>query len=96
MFDKTYTVYIIASRSGTIYIGVTNDIHRRVYEHKNKIAKGFTEKYGCTKLVYFEDYEYIDDAIKREKELKGWSRIKKQDLIKSINPHWKDLSLEWF
>ncbi len=92
MATKTYFVYILASDSGTLYVGVTNNLYRRVFEHKNKLVPGFTKKYGCKKLVYFENYDDINQAIKREKILKGWKRIKKQNLIKTINPRWKDLS----
>ncbi len=77
--------------NSTLYIGVTNDIQRRVYEHKNKLVKGFCEKYNIYKLVYIEETNDIMDAIAREKELKGWTRKKKEVLINSINPDWKDL-----
>lgn len=92
---KTYYVYILASESGTLYIGVTNDLERRVSEHKLKLIDGFTSKYGCHRLIYYEDYNNISQAIIREKQLKNWNRKKKQDLIRTINPHWKDLSQEW-
>lgn len=95
MFYKQYFVYIMASVSGTLYAGVTNDLARRVYEHKNNIIKGFTEKYACHKLVYFEDTSEIESAITREKQLKNWRRDKKEFLIRKMNPGWKDLSLEW-
>lgn len=86
-----YTVYIMASYSGTLYIGVTNNIARRVWEHKMKLIDGFTKKYGCTRLVYYEEFQYIDKAIAREKQLKKWTRKKKEYLIKTLNPEWKDL-----
>jgi putative endonuclease len=79
----------------TLYTGVTNNLERRIYEHKNKIADGFTKKYNCTKLVYFEHSNSIEGAILREKEIKGWLRSKKNNLIETINTDWKDLSLDW-
>lgn len=87
-----YFVYILASkRNGTLYIGVTNDLTKRVLEHKDKIIKGFTSKYGVDKLVYFESYQYINDAIKRETNLKAWKRKWKLELIEAENKYWKDL-----
>jgi len=74
-----------------LYIGVTNDLKRRVYEHKNKLINGFTKKYNVTKLVYFEEFSEVEDAIDREKQLKGGSRQKKIELIESINNKWRDL-----
>jgi putative endonuclease len=74
-----------------LYTGVTNDLIRRVFEHKKKVLKGFTSKYNVEKLVYFELFDFIDLAIKREKQIKGYSRIKKQNLIHSLNPEWTDL-----
>ena len=88
-----YYVYILASdRNGTLYIGVTNNIVRRVNEHKNKDIKGFTEKYNIDKLVYYEKYEDINEAIIQEKRLKKWNRKWKLDLIEQSNPKWRDLS----
>ena len=82
-------------RNGTIYVGVTNDIVRRVQEHKNHtFPDSFTARYNCNKLVYYEDFQYADKAIDREKQLKAGSRAKKIELIESINPEWKDLSAE--
>jgi len=78
-------------KNGTLYTGVTNDLIRRIYEHKNKLVKGFTEKYDLSKLVYYEIFEDIEDAIKREKQLKGGSRKKKINLIESFNKDWEDL-----
>jgi len=86
----------MASESGTLYIGVTNNLERRVYEHKNNLIPGFTSKYSCHKLIYFENYSYIDSAIVREKQLKKWRREKKEFLIRTINPSWKDLSEGWY
>lgn len=85
-------VYILASqRNGTLYIGVTSDLLKRVWEHKNKIVKGFTEKYGVDKLVYYEQCEDIMGAIQREKQLKKWNRSWKLKLIEKKNPKWRDL-----
>lgn len=83
----------MASESGTLYLGVTNDLERRVYEHKSDLIEGFSKKYQCHKLVYFEEYGDIDQAIEREKQLKNWHRKWKVDLIKTINPQLKDLSI---
>ena len=91
MREYQYFVYIMASLSGTIYIGVTNNLIRRVYEHKHNLMEGFTKKYQCHKLVYFEQTDNIESAILREKQLKNWNRKKKEFLIKIKNPHWKDL-----
>ncbi|MBP9732334.1 MAG: GIY-YIG nuclease family protein [Candidatus Magasanikbacteria bacterium] len=92
MIRNNFFVYIMASHSGTLYIGVTNDLQRRVFEHKQGVADSFTKKYQCTKLVYFEQYSDIEEAIRREKQLKGWKRIRKEELINKDNPHWEDLS----
>ena len=77
--------------SGTLYTGVTNNLERRMWEHKNKVADGFTTRYHINKLIYYEEFKNIDDAIYAEKRIKGWTRKKKMDLIKSINPEFKDL-----
>jgi len=100
MYNKTlrynYFVYILAnSRNGTIYIGVTNDIERRIYEHKHKIVKGFSSKYNLNKLVYCEYFNNINDAITREKNIKKWKRQWKIELIEKENPTWRDLFLDW-
>ncbi|HYE11943.1 MAG TPA: GIY-YIG nuclease family protein [Patescibacteria group bacterium] len=88
-----YYVYILANWSNKVlYTGVTNDLERRLYEHKNKLIKGFTEKYNVNKLVYFDTTTDVRAAIEREKQIKGWTRHKKDDLVNSINPQWKDLS----
>jgi putative endonuclease len=92
----SYFVYILSSSSGTLYTGVTNDLHRWMYEHKNKLVPGFTERYNVTRLVYFEETRDIDAAIRREKEIKGWLRKRKIELIVGMNPTWKDLSEDWF
>lgn len=90
-----YFVYILTSISGTLYTGVTNNLARRVYEHKNKLVPGFTSKYNVNRLVYFEVFSAPQEAIAREKQIKGWVRRKKLDLIESINPTWRDLSEDW-
>src|SRR5258705_9189415 len=94
--SKQYYVYIMTNRSGTLYIGVTNDLVRRVHEHKAKYVDGFTKKYNLTQLVYYEVGEDIREAIAREKQLKGWRRSKKVALINSSNPKWNDLGEAWF
>lgn len=91
-----YYVYIMTNGKRTLYIGVTNDLTRRIYEHKQKLADGFTKKYNITMLVYYQATSDIESAIAREKELKGWRRSKKVALIQTMNPQWKDLSLEWY
>lgn len=91
-----YFIYIMASITGVLYIGVTNDLERRVYEHKTKALKGFTKKYNINQLVYFETTNEVDVATAREKKIKGWLRSKKVALINSINPEWKDLSRDWY
>ena len=93
---KTYAVYIMTNYSETsLYIGVTSDLQKRVWEHKNKSYKGFTEKYNVDKLVYYELTESIEAAIIREKQLKNWHRQWKINLIKEMNPSFRDLSLDW-
>ena len=93
---KQYYVYIMTNRSRTLYTGVTNDLERRVYEHKEKLVPGFTVKYNITRLVYFEVTQDVQAAISREKQIKGWLRRRKIALIESVNPGWKDLSIEWY
>ena len=93
---KTYAVYIMTNYSETsLYIGVTSNLPKRVWEHKNKVVEGFTEKYNVDKLVYFETTDSIESAIKREKQLKNWHREWKINLIKEMNPEFRDLSLDW-
>jgi putative endonuclease len=91
-----YFVYIMTNRSRTLYTGVTNNLVRRVREHKTGIGSGFTSKYKLDRLAYFERFEDVHNAIEREKRIKGWLRIKKIALIVSANPAWKDLSEEWY
>jgi putative endonuclease len=93
---KQYYVYIMTNRSGTLYIGVTGDLLRRVHQHKSKRIEGFTKKYNLTRLVYYETGADVREAIAREKQLKGWRRSKKLALINSSNPTWNDLSDGWF
>ncbi|MDR3643174.1 MAG: GIY-YIG nuclease family protein [Candidatus Doudnabacteria bacterium] len=95
MKEYQYFVYIMASNSGTLYTGITSDLYKRVYQHKNNLIEGFTKKYQCHKLVYFEETTEAESAIAREKQIKGWSRWKKEDLIRSKNFYWEDLSKSW-
>lgn len=92
-----YFVYLITNKNNTvIYCGMTNDLQRRVFEHKNKLLKGFTSRYNCNKLVYFEEFEIYVDGFTRERQIKSGSRQKKIDLIISNNPDWMDLAEDWF
>ena len=93
---RTYYIYIMASRSRVLYTGVTNDLTRRVNEHKRGVNAGFTSKYRVTRLVYFEEFADIRDAIAREKAIKGWKRSRKITLVEARNPAWEDLAREWF
>ena len=94
---RDYWVYILTSRDNkVIYIGVTNDLQRRVFEHKHKLLDGFTAKYNVHRLVYMESTMSIEAAISREKQLKGWRREKKAALVRTTNPEWRDLSDDWF
>ena len=95
MKEHRYYTYIVASRSGVLYIGITNDLEKRVGEHKNGTYDGFTKKYKCHRLVYYEAHDYVQAAIDREKQLKGFRRSKKIALIESMNPRWQDLSESW-
>ena len=91
-----YYLYIITNKkNGTLYIGVTNDLERRMFEHKNKLVEGFSSKYDLNKLMYFETYQYVNDAIKREKNMKKWKRQWKINLIEKENSNWDDLSKDW-
>ena len=91
-----YYLYILTNKkNGTLYIGVTNDLERRIFEHKNKLFEGFTKKYGLTKLVYFETYQYVNDAIIREKNMKKWKRQWKINLFEEDNFDWTDLARDW-
>ncbi len=92
---KEYYVYIMTNRSRTLYTGMTNNLERRVYEHKRKLIPGFTSRYNITQLVYYESTNEVLDAIAREKQIKGWRRSKKIALIESVNPEWRDISADW-
>jgi putative endonuclease len=94
---KLFHVYIMTNRqrSHVLYTGITGNLTRRVWEHKNKIVEGYTSRYNLTRLVYYECFFYPDAAINREKEIKGWRRSKKIKLIESMNPCWKDLAKDW-
>src|SRR6266567_8183064 len=94
--ERRFSVYILASLSGTLYIGVTNSLMRRIGQHKAGEIDGFTKKYGVNRLIYFEEYGDVRAAIRREKQLKGWRREKKVALIESKNPGWIDLSADWY
>ncbi len=85
----------MTNKSKTLYTGVTNNLQRRVFEHKEKLIPGFTAKYNINKMIYYEIFNDVNSAIAREKQIKGWLRKKKIDLIESMNPDWKDLSEEW-
>jgi putative endonuclease len=92
---KRYYVYIMASRSLNLYTGVTNSVYHRALQHKSKEIDGFTKKYNINRLVYYETFEHIGNAIAREKQVKAWTRAKRLALIKSTNPTWQDLAEEW-
>jgi putative endonuclease len=92
---REYFVYILASPSRTLYIGVTNNLERRMYEHKHKFFPGFTAKYGINRLMHIETFAHINDATAREKELKAWRRAKNIALIEAKKPRWFDLSADW-
>jgi putative endonuclease len=95
--QNRYFVYIIANRKhGVLYTGITNDLKRRLYEHRNKLIPGFSRKYNLSILLYYEETNDINSAIQREKQIKGWLRSKKIALIESKNPKWEDLSKDWF
>ena len=93
--EKRYYVYIMASRSLNLYTGVTNSIYHRALQHKSGEIDGFTKKYNINRLVYYETFEHIGNAIAREKQVKAWTRAKRLALIKSINPTWQDLAEDW-
>ena len=93
--QRTYYVYIMSNRSHTMYVGVTNDLVRRVYEHRTSSQTSFTSRYHVTRLVYYEPYSDVRQAIEREKRIKGWTRAKKMALVVENNPDWQDLAEEW-
>jgi len=95
--EYKFYVYIMASKSGTLYTGFSNNLYGRVYQHKNDLNENcFTKKYQCHKLVYYEEHQYILNAFERGKQIKKWNRKKKENLIKIINPSWKDLAEDWY
>ena len=94
---KQYWVYMLTNRwKNVLYTGITNSLQRRVWQHKNKAVPGFTKMYNCDRLVYFEEYLRIEQAIAREKEIKGWVRLKKNALVDAVNPDWDDLAKDWY
>jgi putative endonuclease len=93
---RTAYVYIMGSASGTLYIGITNNLERRVWEHKRKVNEGFTKRHDVINLLYMEEFSRFDDAIAREKQLQRWSRSKKLNLIRTMNPRWNDLAWNWY
>jgi len=96
MHEKVYFAYIVASRSHTLYIGMTGNLLKRVFEHKQRRHEGFSATYNCNRLVWFERFASPQSAIAREKQLKGWIRAKKIGLIEELNPAWNDLSEGWY
>lgn len=93
---RSYHTYIMTNRSGTLYVGMTNDLVRRVWEHKHDVVPGFTSRYRIDRLVYYETFSRPRDALAREKEIKGWLRVKKIALIEATNRKWLDLSKGWY
>jgi putative endonuclease len=91
-----YFVYILTNRSRTLYVGVTNDLQRRVHEHRHKLVPGFTKRYNIDQLVYFESTGDVRSAIAREKQIKGWTRAKKIALVETLNPGWSDLTNQYW
>ncbi len=96
MRRHNYCVYLMASKSRVLYIGMTNNLERRVWEHKNHLIDGFTREYKGHRLVYYESFDNVHRAIGREKQLKRWNRTKKEWLIRQRNPTWEDLAAEWY
>jgi len=94
--NKSYYVYILSSNTGTLYTGVTNNLLRRMDEHKRGNLEGFTKKYKVNRLIYFEETGNIYEALEREKQIKGWTRKKKLDLVRTLNPKFEDLAKDWF
>jgi putative endonuclease len=94
--EKHYVVYIIASKTRILYTGITSDLHKRVFEHKNDLIPGFTSRYRVHRLVHYEKFTNVSSAITREKQIKGWSRGKKIELIEFENPLWEDLAEHWY
>ena len=96
MSNQIYFVYLLASKTRRLYVGVTNNLERRLFEHKGKQIDGFTKQYNIDRLVYFENTDDVLSAIATEKQIKSWSRSKKVNLIETTNPTWDDLSREWY
>ena len=96
MQRKDFCVYIMSNFSRTLYVGVTSNLKERVYQHKKKLWPGFTTKYNVTKLMFWESWPDAISAIRREKEIKGWTRKRKESLIEFRNPEWDDLAARWF
>ncbi|MEE3998753.1 GIY-YIG nuclease family protein [Tenacibaculum sp. FZY0031] len=95
--NHQYYIYIVTNKKeGVLYIGVTNNLERRIFEHKNKLVKGFSSKYNLDKLIYFEEYQFIEEAIKREKNMKKWKRAWKINLVIKEKPNWEDLAKNWY
>ena len=94
-FFYKFWVYIVASRTGTLYVGMTGDLFKRITQHKSGEYDGFAQKYHCTRLVYYEGYDDVHNAINREKQIKSWRREKKIALIEKMNPRWQDLAEHW-
>ena len=94
-FHYQFWVYILTSRTGTLYVGITGYFDRRIQQHKMDSIEGFTKKYKVHRLVYYETYDQVETAIRREKQLKGWRREKKIGLIEKLNPRWQDLAENW-
>ena len=94
-FHYKFWVYILSSRTGTLYTGITGYFHRRIFQHKIDSIEGFTKKYKVHRLVYYETFDHVQNAIRREKQLKGWRREKKIALIEKTTPRWQDLSENW-
>ena len=93
--QRRYFVYILSSRTKRLYIGVTNDLERRVAQHKRRDVEGFTSRYNIDRLVYYEETDDVWAALSREKQLKGWMRVRKLELVSDLNPEWRDLAAEW-
>jgi putative endonuclease len=96
MGTKTFWVYVMTNRSGTLYVGFTGNLERRVHEHRNHLVPGFASKYRLDRLIHVESFSEVRDAIAREKQIKTWRRSHKLELIAASNPEWRDLAEEWF
>jgi putative endonuclease len=96
MGEKRYSVYIVASKLRVLYTGITSNLVSRVWQHKTKRVPGFSGNYNCNQLVYYETFRNVGAAIAREKQIKGWRRSKKLNLVETTNPKWKDLSADWY